>query len=305
MSQANHGECLQRRWRWGLLRDVCARDRETVTKRYARGWCLVLRHEARASVEEFIVGERFRKCPEDQRVYTHNKRYRVYEVRLPGEDRNFMMKVAWVNPEYRLGRRINVWISQRLRNSALRAVAGAMALAEHGVRTIRPVACWTWRPSFFRMEQYFLYEKMEADFSCRDLMLRRRAQAQAGDAQLWDAVIESLGALLKQVFDSGLRHHDPALGNILVRRGAGRVELGLIDTDHVRRTRATMRFLKRVGDMYSLRRLRLDDADMRRVLQRSMPKDYDEFWFKVYAAFRDDRHRLFRRRRKRREDGRA
>ncbi|MBN1557328.1 MAG: hypothetical protein JW951_04200 [Lentisphaerae bacterium] len=268
---------------------------EMTTRRFAHGRFRVPRGDEQAAVDTFIARLDFLKLDEACRVETHNRRYRVYAFELDGLPHGAMLKVSWANPEYPAARRFNVALSQWLRDTGRRSIKGARLLRRAGLRTIRPLACWTCRPSGCKLERYFLYERLPAETSCRDLMLQARGAAEPAARRAWSAALDALADTLAVLHRRGLAHGDTALGNFLVSRGPDGPVIGVIDTDHVTRRRFVPRVLKRVADLHDLRRLRLDEADAQRFLQRYLGRAYRPFWFRVYRFWCSGAHRPLRR----------
>jgi len=244
-----------------------------------------------AEVERFIREKGFLKVTDDKKVNTHNKRNLVYSFILPGSDREVIMKITRCNPEYPFLRRLNVLLSNLLKNSAKRTYDGAMALRSAGISTFIPLAHWTRGISLFSVERYVLYEKIPADFSAADCKGEAEIRADDESTQKWNDVLSRVAQAIAKLHDHYLQHWDLAPGNLLVRVKNDNAEkeyceIIMIDTEHVFWNRIPFRFFKRVRDLRSLRRLarHLTAADRRKFLERYLGADYNRFWLWVFAS---------------------
>ena len=247
-----------------------------------------------ATVREFIASDRWRPPPPDTRLATRNPRYEIHVLALeePGGT-PCILKIARAAPAaYRWSRRLNVLVSHWLRDPSRRALRGARLLAERGIPTLRPLACWKARGAGFWSDSYLLYARIPACGSVRDVQLDRAgippAEKDRALAQLTDRIADLVAALHR----SGLRHDDLACGNFLIGDDG---RLHLIDVDHVRAVR-WRRFprLKRFFDLGDLRRLNLDESLRRAFLRRYLGDADSAFWWRVQQFWRDGGNRPFR-----------
>lgn len=269
---------------WPALDPEWPNRRRMRFKRFRGGRLLVRPCEPESvRIEEYISRQEFLSVPEDAQLETHNKRFRVCNLRISGiPEKRFMMKMSRVNPAYPPLRRANVWFSEAFGDAGWRALRGAVALEKAGVATLRALACWRYRRGWHAPRSYLLYERIPASFSIRDYRLAVAAgkpwARQATLNRLVDAMADILAGMLRQ----GLRHDDVASGNFLVRLRGDEPDVWLIDTDHVSRIRWSSPFMTRFFTLRSLRRLDLKGNDLDRFLSRYLGGDDGPFWRGVY-----------------------
>jgi hypothetical protein len=289
----------------GLPGGARQRAGELERGRYSHGWFLIRRDQPEsARVKDFILDREFLAVPEARRIPTHNKRYRVWSLRIVPFEHEFIMKATWNNPAYRPLRRLNVMLSNRLRCYSGRALLGALALERAGVATIRPLACWRHRCAWWAAgESFLLYEKVPAQYSVRDFRLNKMRLPEERHRAVVDMLIDKLADIMAAIHGNGLRHDDTASGNFLVRsegHAAGTADLRgdcvvtVIDTDHVAESRWPTAFLRRFFALRCLRRLDFDEAGRRRFLERYFGEDYREFWWRVHEFWRRGGNRPLR-----------
>jgi len=275
-----------------------------VRKRYAGGTFMLRKGVAEnVRLEEYISRLEFLSVDEKNRIPTHNKRYLVYSMSISPLAKEYIMKISLVSREYRLLRRLNVFLSQWLRDYARTALLGALALENAGISTIKPVACWRHRESVLGVRSYLLYEKIPAVFSVRDYKLRVLAGDPEGREEVLDVLIEKMADVVASVHRSNLRHDDVASGNFLVSVREGtpgtadarlKYAVSVIDTDHVKRVWWPTAFLRCFFGLKCLRRLDFDEKRRKAFLMRYLGDGYGQFWWKVHEFWRRGGNRPLR-----------
>lgn len=262
------------------LREQCVR------KTYTHG-ALVLCADAanRQDIERFIEDGAFLRIDEASKVPTSNRRYRVYMFELPSVGIDAVMKVSWDNPAYPRWRRQVIRITEIFRDRSEAAFLGALTLLRAGVPTLKPLACWTYQPKTGSRESYFLYEKIDAACSVRDLRLGGSADDQVTSS------LERIARLLSRFHKMSLWHQDLSLSNFLISSTAGRGEdpsqengapVYLIDTDSVKKRRFRLPFFARIREINALRRMNLTPAEIERFLRHYLGTSYRPGWLLVY-----------------------
>ncbi len=261
-------------------------EMEMRSGRYCAGQYLVRADSARAELlESYILEARFLDVSEDNRLYSHNKRYRVYCLKPRWLDSEVILKISWASPDYKFWRRANIIVSQLFKNYSRSAFEGALMLARAGINTINPLACWTYNRSVLRRESYFMYEKLPAEYSIRDVRLK----AEGGNTSyglLFDEFVEKMARLVAGMHERGLRHDDMASGNILVQKEGDSYRLAVIDTDHISVNHVPFSVLKLFFDLKCMRRLDFDEETRRRFLRLYLGADYSERWWPVMEFWR-------------------
>ena len=246
-----------------------------------------------AAVRAFVASGAWRETAAFQRLATRNPRYEVYAFELPGAGTPCILKIAQAAPAgHRGARRLEALVSHLAHDPARRALRGARLLAQNGLPTFRPLACWTARRGGFFRDSFFLYARIPARHSLKDYKLGTTGLPPAENARAFDALVAPLAELVAGLHRRGLRHDDLACGNFLVD-AEGRLQL--IDVDHVRAARLRRpRWLKRCFDLNDLRRLDLDDVRMDAFLRRYLGANDSPGWRRVLAFWRAGGNRPFR-----------
>jgi len=251
--------------------------------------------DCREALQAYIANCDFLHLPEESRIYTHNKRYRVYAFYLSAAERDVILKVSWANPEYGCLRRLNILWHQWFKNYAKSAFFGALALNRIGIRTIRPLAYWSYRTSALGIEQWFLYEKRPAVSSVLDLVRECEGCDDCVKSEMLDAVIDRMADIVRSMHAHKFRHDDIAAGNFLIEIGdltapesdpVRRYNVSVIDTDHITYSRFRFGLLKRILDLRDLRRLNLSREGQRRFMKRYLGEDYSEKWWNVFVFWK-------------------
>ncbi len=246
-----------------------------------------------AAVRAFVASGAWRNAAAFQRLATRNPRYEVYAFDLPGAGTPCILKIAQATPAgHRFARRLEALVSHLAHDPARRALRGARRLAQNGIPTFRPLACWTARRGGIFRDSFLLYAQIPAGHSLKDYKLGATGLEPAANARAFDALVAPLADLVADLHRRGLRHDDLACGNFLVGTDGG---LRLIDVDHVQtaRLRRWPR-LKRCFDLNDLRRLDLDDVRMDAFLRRYLGADDAPGWRRVFAFWRAGGNRPFR-----------
>lgn len=246
-----------------------------------------------AAVRAFVASGAWRETAAFRRIPTRNPRYEVYAFELPGVGTPCILKIAQAAPAaHRGARRLEALVSHLAHDPARRALRGARLLAQNGLPTFRPLACWTARRGGIFRDSFFLYAQISARHSLKDYKLGTTGLEPTENARAFDALVAPLADLVAALHRRGLRHDDLACGNFLVDDDG---RLHLIDVDHVRAARLR-RFsrLKRLFDLNDLRRLDLDDARLDAFLRRYLGTEDSPGWRRVFAFWRAGGNRPFR-----------
>ncbi len=265
-------------------------------KTYEKGRLLVHHDlDCRGALEAYISKLEFLELPEENRLYTHNKRYRVYAFHLVAAERDVILKVSWANPEYGFARRLNIQILQWFKNYSKIAFFGALALQKIGIRTITPLAYWSYARTPLNVDSYFLYEKRPAISSALDVARDIAADPTPDNKAKLNAIIDRISDITRCLHEHRFRHDDIAIGNFLVELGdetapesdpVRRYNVAMIDTDHITFSHMRPAWLKRFFDLRDLRRLNLDLEGQQRFIKRYLGKNYSEKWWSVYKYWK-------------------
>ncbi|HOO21959.1 MAG TPA: lipopolysaccharide kinase InaA family protein [Kiritimatiellia bacterium] len=238
-----------------------------------------------AEVRDFIATGRWRETGAFARLPTRNPRYEVYSLVLPASQTACILKIAAAAPAgHRPARRLNTLASHLLRDPSRRALLGARRLAEAGVPTYRPLACWQARRASRWRDSFLLYAQIPARFTLRHCLLGTAGLPPDENARALQQFSRQLADVIAAMHRRGLRHDDLACGNFLI---ADDGTIHLIDTDHVHPVRLRFpRFLKRFFDLDDLRRLDLPEPLRREFLRRYLGDRDSPFWWRVHLFWR-------------------
>lgn len=99
-----------------------------------------------AAVRAFVASGAWQDAAAFRRIPTRNPRYEVYAFDLSGAGTPCILKIAQAAPAaHRGARRLEALVSHLAHDPARRALRGARLLAQNGLPTFRPLACWTAR----------------------------------------------------------------------------------------------------------------------------------------------------------------
>ncbi len=261
---------------------------DCVCKRYDHG-TLLLRAgvEGQDEIERYIRDRAFLDVDESNRIVTRNRRYRLYMFPIPSTGIDAVMKVSWDNPAYPKWRRLVIRLAEVFWDRSEAAFLGALTLLRAGVPTIKPIACWTYEPSFAGRESYLLYEKIDAVGSVRDLKL----QTQQSTGSPETPAVEPLAHLVRDLHQQGLWHHDLSLSNFLLPHPGDHVgqddqnhpnPIYVIDTDGVSERRFRWPLFSRIREINALRRLNLTPIEGERFLRHYLGSSYKRSWLLFY-----------------------
>ena len=192
--------------------------------------------EITASIIEWICSGTFEAFEREQFRFDQagRPRNKLFAFFLPPVGRHVVMKVFHIYPGYTRLRRIHLLFNQYFKDYNKIAFKGCHALYKSGFATAAPIAYWNFRRSFFNPKSYFLYEKIEAEYTLADLYDSIRKHE--GDASpSLDDVKRRMVSTLKDIHAAGFRHSDLNPGNILVNtlepRCIKRMPLHFVDYD--------------------------------------------------------------------------
>lgn len=278
-----------------------------IKNRYSHGrYILPSGAEKYEAVIAYITKMEFLKLNEAHRIYTRNRQHRLYSFYLRGIGKKVVLKIYWLDPTYSFMRRLLIWISEFLKDRCKASFFGALALREAGIETFRPLACWSYRKSWYLKENYLLYEEISADFSIREYRNDVTAKMNANQRKVLDHLISGMAAAAEKIHQQNIRHGDLAFCNFLVKFPeadnntnpkdyAGPPQFYVIDTDRVSRSLIRIPLVKRILDIKSLRSIHLDSHEKEIFFKKYLGRDYSQGWVNVFDFFYHGRHRLFRR----------
>lgn len=196
----------------------------------------------------------------------------------------YVMKLFADTKGHSLGRRLEFYLLNLLRDPALKSYQGARLLQQAGIPVICPVACLTgWEG--FKRKGVFIYLEQQADATLADWY-----HSGASDS-LQRAVFIKLAELVKVMDLHHLRQTDFTKGNVLISFSpeTSDVSLCLIDTDDVYKRNIDWlpKSLQVRAKFWFLRRLRPDEVMSRVFLQAYLGHDFSEEVLRQWLVIRE------------------
>lgn len=216
-----------------------------------------------------------------------NKRragHQLLYVRHAGQ--SYVFKVFADCGGHRLGRRLEFFLRNLLRDPALRSYNGARKLQQAGIPTLDPVACVSAGPRWHR-RGIFIYRKVPAVANLHQWL------GNGADYRTAVASMRQLGRQVRRMHQANLHSRDLTLGNVLInfsRDGHNTTpDLHLIDTDDIQHLRiGWLPFpLRMLTNIWFMRRmkpsLRLSYAFMSEYLK----DHYRAAWLRLWLFYRN------------------
>lgn len=236
---------------------------------------IVAPREETVAIEEFVRNPNLSQLPEGTLIATHNRRYRIWPVKLA--DNRFVLKMSWANPDYRTARYLGLCLSQQITNVARKAFRGAQLLNEAGIPSVEPVAWWTERKCWYDRRHYFLMRHIEHDNDVRSILM-----SLPPDDPTRLPLVERVAETVGKLFENKLRHDDLAVGNFLAKyTPENGWMIWLIDTDSISCSRIRTPFIKQFFDLCCLRRLNLRGTEREHFLRIVLGDTDTMFWRRV------------------------
>lgn len=213
---------------------------------------------------DWIVAVRFKEYEREEFRISHGKsrrRNKLYSFRPPPMRQDLVMKVSRISPDYKLSRRIDLFLTGLYKNYSKVSFHGARALHERRLPVAEPLAFWTYKESFLVKRSYFLCRRLPG-VSVSNLLSDPTTKYSAADCR---GLAEKLIKMIRGVHAAGLRHGDFKTDNVQIDRprlvsessenplSDGRVFL--LDYDNVSKTRIKLPWLKKIYDLKDISRL--------------------------------------------------
>ena len=205
---------------------------------------------------------------------------------------NVIMKVSEINKHYKLGRKINLFLTSLFKDYNCRSYIGSLRLQQEGVDTIMPIAYWTFRASWLNHKSYLLYQKVESDLTVHELC-RLILQSKATDKTILIKMIANRCVdLVKKIHAANVRHDDPHGNNILTNlnrqnvtelnvKDIVRARFTLIDNDRCTLSYAANPMLKQFFDLRCLVRFNICEIPRQELLRLYLGEEYRTHWAHV------------------------
>lgn len=223
------------------------------------------------------------------------KRNQLYCFDYEPESCNVVMKVSQISQHYKLGRKINLFLTSLFKDYNHRSYVGSVQLQQAGVDTIMPIAYWTFKSSFLKRKSYLLYQKVESHLTVNDLCKHILQSKVKNKDILIETIASQCADIVKKVHAANVRHDDPHGHNILTNFRSPDLTLlnvekiintkfTLIDNDRCTLAHtATPPPLKRFFDLKCLVRFRICELPKQKLLRLYLGDEYRACWWHVFS----------------------
>ena len=224
----------------------------------------------------------------EQQTYLANTsgrpRNNIYFIQSLFDNTPWVMKVSHINPQYKLRRKIDLFLTGLYKDYAKVSFRGAKALYECGIPVAKPLAFWTFKKNLFNKQSYFLSEKAAGEQTItRWLKSRQAVHTLKNDPA---EIVEWFGIVANKIIDTTrkmhncyLRHGDLHLGNFYIeipitnrergmniRNKSSSTEIHLLDYDSCSETRIRIPLIKLFFDLKDLCKLYIPDISDEQLL---------------------------------------
>ncbi|MCY4420056.1 MAG: hypothetical protein OXC42_02210 [Gammaproteobacteria bacterium] len=244
--------------------------------------------------EKWIREKQFLKYEKAQLLLgkKSRKRNRLYCFDYKPEGCCVVMKVSEISRHYKLGRKIDLFLTGLFKDYNYKSYMGSLRLQRAGVDTIKPIAYWTFRATWWNRKSYLLYQKVEGEITVTELC----GYILQSDVANKDALIKSIAVrcadLVNEIHAANIRHDDPHGGNILTDLNRQNIDtldvkdiatarFTLIDNDRCTFSRSPYKILKRFFDLKCLARFRVGEVPQKELLHLYLKDDYRTYWWHV------------------------
>ena len=199
------------------------------------------------------------------------KRNTLYSFYLPAIDKEVVLKVSQTSAHYRWYRKLNLFLTNLIKNYSLNAYYGSIALENIGVDSIKSLAYWTCKRQKQSGKTYLLYEKISAPMSAYEFC-RQLQNKNVNAEQIIQVIAGKLAATVRKIHQHKLRHGDPHAGNFLIAAPLAFIEnlhadkveklpFVLIDLDKIQFSDREQPWLRKIRNLRCLRRFRVHDIE--------------------------------------------
>ena len=272
-------------------------------------------HTNNEALESWIKDLQFEQyeLPENRMQQHSRKRNTLYTFHLSALNKDVVLKVSQTSEHYRWYRRINLLLTNLIKNYSLNAYYGSIALQNVGIASINSLAYWTCKRQQHSTKYYLLYEKIPASMSAYELC-RQLADKNPYANEIIQLIAEKLAAIVRTMHANYIRHGDPHAGNFLIAAPVSVVEklspnavenfpFVLIDLDKIQFSQREKPWLQKIRNLRCLRRFRVHDIEgidgLRYYLGKSpgmLDKAILTFWmrggFNIYKWFKQSQKRV-------------
>ena len=264
-------------------------------KKYSRGkYSTYKGHSSYNSIEKWILEQQFLEFEKDELLLSKKSRRRnkLYSFHSIFTDSNVIMKVSEISKKYSFWRRIDLFITGLFKDYNFNSYKGSIKLREAGINTLNPIAYWTYKNSWLNRKSYFLYEKVESDFTVTELCNDIISSNAENKHELINTIAQKCVEIVKNIHAANIRHDDPHGGNFLTNLFYNNINdislddiknatFTLIDNDRCTYNRSKTTILKRFYDLKCLRRFNICQIPQEELLKNYLGGEYTKTWWYV------------------------
>lgn len=246
--------------------------------------------------EKWIQGKQFLKFEKTQFQLDKKsrKRNKLYCFDYEPENCSVIMKVSQISQHYKLGRKINLFLTSLFKDYNYRGYISSLRLQQAGVDTIMPIAYWTSKSSLLNRKSYLLYQKVESELTVFELCKYILQSEVPNKNVLVETIANRCVGIVKKIHAANIRHDDPHGNNILTdldRQNLAQLSVEdivntrftLIDNDRCTLANTVTPALKRFFDLKCLVRFRICELPQQELLRLYLGRDYRPCWWRVFS----------------------
>ena len=294
------------------------KDKSLIRGRHDTGQYIIAGNEPCAEdIRDWILKGGFRQYEKQALRFglRGRSKNKLYSFHLPETGCEVVMKTCHPAPEYKWPRQFELALRQYFRDYNKTAFLGCRMMYLAEIPVACPFAYWNVRRSFFDQTSYFLYQKIQSDYSLNEWCKTIRQSGYDNAADLIEAVKAKAIKVVKAMHDAGFRHSDPHGNNFLVKPvttasllpcDIEKTAYYLIDYEHCTRATIQIPLIKRFFDLREFRRIHIDEAGPHQLLDIYLDGKQSRYahailefwhrggfhlWHRVAAAMRQKRSR--------------
>lgn len=234
---------------------------QAISGRHRSGKYLIRPCAETHGLAEWIETHQFRRHENERnRIDRHGRpRNRLYGVHLPGSRTPAVMKMSWIDPGYKLSRKLELFLRSLYKDYNKAAFSNVCALFHAAIPVAEPFAFWSDRRGRFDRRSYLLYRKVDSKVTLAEACEKISQSNDEHAQRITGGIRRRVMTVLREMHAAGFRYGDPHLNNILLGAGRGAGEITaqnvetmpicFIDYDHCSKTRLKLPALKHFLDL--------------------------------------------------------
>ena len=246
------------------------------------------------SLVKWIVSKEYLQFSTEKfRMDRHTrKRNNLYTFEHPILETEVVLKVSKIDNQYKLPRRLNLYVSTLFSDYNLRAFQGAIALKSIDIKCTTPIAYWNESCSLISNKNYYMYEKVHADDSLFSFSEKLASSGNNDLDSIYKLLAEKITKVTRTIHEHGFRQGDPHPGNFLISlpnqniknistEEINKANIYIIDLDKFCKAKPLGKTLKRFFDLRCMRRCTLGPFDQTTMLKFYLKDEFSKIWERV------------------------